>query len=82
MSAHTNQRVSIVDGARTPFLKIRSGPAPFTSVGLTVKCGRPLLARQPFDRTAFDMVLPARVKVIADCLSAVTTLGTSSPYTE
>ena len=45
MSAHTNQRVSIVDGARTPFLKIRSGPAPFTSVG-------------------------------------VTTLGTSSPYTE
>ena len=40
--------VFIVDGSRTPFLKARSGPGPFTPVDLAVQCGRPLLLRQPF----------------------------------
>ena len=46
--------VFIVDGSRTPFIKARSGPGPFTPVDLAVQCGRPLLARQNFSPTAFD----------------------------
>jgi acetyl-CoA C-acetyltransferase len=38
--------IYIIDGSRTPFLKARSGPGPFTPVDLAVQCGRPLLARQ------------------------------------
>ena len=58
--------VFIVDGSRTPFLKARSGPGPFTPVDLAVQCGRPLLARQPFASTAFDQVILGCVNVIAD----------------
>src|SRR5262249_53152556 len=56
----------IVDGSRTPFLKARSGPGPFTPVDLAVQCGRPLFARQPFAPTAFDQVILGCVNVIAD----------------
>ena len=58
--------VYIVDGARTPFLKARSGPGPFTPVDLAVQCGRPLLARQPFAPDTFDQVILGCVNVIAD----------------
>ena len=58
--------VYIVDGARTPFLKARSGPGPFTPVDLAVQCGRPLLARQPFKPSDFDSVILGCVNVIAD----------------
>src|ERR671911_1360680 len=58
--------VFIVDGSRTPFLKARSGPGPFTPVDLAVQCGRPLLARQPFAAGAFDQVILGCVNVIAD----------------
>jgi acetyl-CoA C-acetyltransferase len=58
--------VYIVDGARTPFLKARSGPGPFTPVDLAVQCGRPLLLRQPFAPDAFDQVILGCVNVIAD----------------
>ncbi len=58
--------VFIVDGARTPFLKARSGPGPFTPVDLAVQCGRPLLARQPFAPTDFEQVILGCVNVIAD----------------
>lgn len=58
--------VYIIDGARTPFLKARSGPGPFTPVDLAVQCGRPLLARQPFDANEFDQVILGCVNVIAD----------------
>ncbi len=61
-----SQRVFLVDGARTPFLKARGTPGPFTPVDLAVQCGRPLLARQPFDRTAFDLVILGCVNVMAD----------------
>ena len=58
--------VFIVDGSRTPSLKARSGPGPFTPVDLAVQCGRPLLARQPFAPDAFDQVILGCVNVIAD----------------
>jgi acetyl-CoA C-acetyltransferase len=58
--------VFIIDGSRTPFLKARSGPGPFTPVDLAVQCGRPLLARQPFAPSAFDQVILGCVNVIAD----------------
>jgi len=58
--------VYLVDGARTPFLKAEGKPGPFTPVDLAVQCGRPLLARQPFDRHVFDLVILGCVNVIAD----------------
>jgi len=58
--------VFIIDGSRTPFLKARTGPGPFTPVDLAVQCGRPLLARQPFASDAFDQVILGCVNVIAD----------------
>lgn len=58
--------VYIVDGVRTPFLKVRGGPGPFTPVDLAVQCGRPLLLRQPFAPTDFDQVILGCVNVIAD----------------
>ncbi len=62
----TGRTVYLVDGARTPFLKARGGPGPFTPVDLAVQCGRPLLLRQPFMRDAFDLVILGCVNVIAD----------------
>lgn len=58
--------VYLVDGARTPFLKAQGKPGPFTPVDLAVQCGRPLLARQPFDRRIFDLVILGCVNVIQD----------------
>lgn len=58
--------VYIVDGARTPFLRARGKPGPFTPVDLAVQCGRPLLARQPFAPDTFDTVILGCVNVIAD----------------
>ena len=49
--------VFVVDGARTPFLKARTGPGPFRPSDLAVNCGRTLLARQPFEPTEFDEVI-------------------------
>ncbi|MGA7479253.1 MAG: acetyl-CoA C-acyltransferase, partial [Azonexus sp.] len=40
--------IYVVDGARTPFLKARSGPGPFTASDLATQAGRALLLRQPF----------------------------------
>lgn len=58
--------VYLIDGARTPFLKARGRPGPFTPVDLAVQCGRPLLMRQPFAPTAFDLVLLGCVNVLQD----------------
>ncbi|PVA05521.1 acetyl-CoA C-acetyltransferase [Thalassorhabdomicrobium marinisediminis] len=66
MNDANRNRVFLVDGARTPFLKARSGPGPFTPVDLAVQCGRPLLARQSFDRSLLDLVILGCVNVIAD----------------
>ena len=58
--------VYIIDGSRTPFIKARGKPGPFTPVDLAVQCGRPLLMRQPFAPDAFDQVILGCVNVIAD----------------
>ena len=49
--------VYIVDGTRTPFLKARGAPGPFTASDLAVAAGRPLLLRQPFPPEALDEVI-------------------------
>lgn len=61
-----DRAVYIVDGARTPFIKARAKPGPFTPVDLAVQCGRPLLLRQTFPADAFDMVILGCVNVVAD----------------
>ena len=65
-AAPQGRPVYIVDGARTPFLKARGKPGPFTPVDLAVQCGRPLLMRQPFAPDAFDQVILGCVNTIAD----------------
>lgn len=50
----TDRPVYLVEGARTPLLKARGKPGPFTPVDLAVQCGRPLPKRQSFARAAFD----------------------------
>lgn len=49
--------VYIVDGSRTPFIKFKGEPGPFSAADLGVQAGRTLLARQPFEPTAFDQVI-------------------------
>ncbi|MDE2089105.1 MAG: acetyl-CoA C-acetyltransferase [Gammaproteobacteria bacterium] len=49
--------VYVIDGARTPFLKARNTPGPFSAADLAVIAGRPLLARQPFEPAALDEVI-------------------------
>jgi acetyl-CoA C-acetyltransferase len=49
--------VYIVDGSRTPFLKAKEKPGPFTASDLAVAAGRSLLARQPFSPTDLDEVI-------------------------
>lgn len=58
--------VYIIDGARTPFIKARGKPGPFTPVDLAVQCGRPLLLRQPFAADEFDQVILGCVNVIPE----------------
>ncbi len=59
-------RVFIVDGARTPFLKARSDSGPFSASDLAVACAKPLLARQPFPASALDEVIVGCVIPAAD----------------
>lgn len=49
--------VYVVDGARTPFLKARSGPGPFAASDLAVQAGRGLLLRQPCAPADLDEVI-------------------------
>lgn len=60
------RRVHVVDGARTPFLKARTGLGPFTGSDLAVNAARPLLLRQPFAPTAFDEVIVGAAMPSAD----------------
>ncbi|PRD42563.1 acetyl-CoA C-acyltransferase [Phyllobacterium phragmitis] len=66
IAAASGRPVYLVDGARTPFLRARGKPGPFTPVDLAVQCGRPLLARQPFSPEIFDTVILGCVNVLAD----------------
>ncbi len=47
----------VVDGARTPFLKARGRPGPFSASDLAVSAGRSLLARQPIAPDQLDEVI-------------------------
>lgn len=51
------REVYLVDGNRTPFLKVRGRPGPFKASDLAVGAGRALLARQPFEPTELDEVI-------------------------
>jgi acetyl-CoA C-acetyltransferase len=53
----SQNRVFVIDGARTPLLKARNEPGPFAAADLAVAAGRPLLARMPFAPTAIDEVI-------------------------
>lgn len=64
-TAKTARPVYLVDGARTPFLKVEGSPGPFTPTDLAVQCGRPLLLRQPFAPQQFDHVVLGCVNVLA-----------------
>ena len=52
-----SQNVYVVDGARTPFLKARSGPGPYSASDMATAAGRALLLRQPFGADALDEVI-------------------------
>lgn len=64
--ATSHRPVYIVDGSRTPFIKARGEPGPFTPVDLAVQCGRPLLLRQPFAANEIDQVILGCVNVISE----------------
>lgn len=49
--------VYVIDGARTPFLKARNAPGPFTAADLATAAGRALLARQAFAPDQLDEVI-------------------------
>jgi len=66
MAAATGQRIHVVDGARTPFLRAKTGLGPFTGSDLAVAAARPLVARQPFEATAFDEVIVGAAMPSAD----------------
>jgi acetyl-CoA C-acetyltransferase len=51
------QPVYVVDGARTPFLKGRNAPGPFSASDLALQAGRALLIRQRFAPTDLDEVI-------------------------
>ncbi len=58
--------VYIVDGARTPFLKAKGRPGPFSAADLAVAVGRGLLARQDFAPSELDEVILGCVIPAAD----------------
>ncbi|KQT88048.1 acetyl-CoA C-acetyltransferase [Aurantimonas sp. Leaf443] len=67
--------VYLVDGARTPFLKARGKPGPFSPVDLAVQCGRPLLMRQAFGPQAIDLLVLGCVNVVAEEMNPARVAG-------
>ncbi|MEA3411200.1 MAG: acetyl-CoA C-acetyltransferase [Pseudomonadota bacterium] len=55
--APSDRAVYLIDGARSPFLKMRGGPGPFKAAELAVQAARALLLRQPFGPEDFDEVI-------------------------
>ena len=51
------QPIYIIDGARTPFLKARNAPGPFSAGDLATQASRALLLRQPFAAGDIDEVI-------------------------
>ena len=56
-TAFNGRTVYVVDGLRTPFLKARGKPGPFSASDLAVAAGRELLARQSFQPMDLDEVI-------------------------
>ena len=52
-----SRTVYVVDGARTPFLKAKNAPGPFTAADLATAAGSALLVRQPFAPDQLDEVI-------------------------
>ncbi len=57
MPAFSGRPVYIVDGARTPFLRARGTPGPFSASDLATAAGRALLARNPINPADIDEVI-------------------------
>ena len=57
MASKKFKEVFVVDGSRTPFIKARGKPGPFTASNLAFAAGRCLLARQPFKPEDLDEVI-------------------------
>ncbi len=49
--------VYIVDGSRSPFLKAKGKPGPFSAANIAIAAAKPLLARMPFEATDIDEVI-------------------------
>jgi acetyl-CoA C-acetyltransferase len=64
--AKVSEAVYIIDAARTPFLKARGRPGPFSAADLATACGAQLLARQPFAPDALDQVILGCASPAAD----------------
>jgi len=64
--AYPYRKVYVVDGSRTPFLKVTGQPGPLTSADLALAAARPLLKRQPFDPSDLDEVILGCVMPRAD----------------
>lgn len=62
----TFQPVYIIDGARTPFLKARNAPGPFSASELAVQTSRCLLLRQSFSAAELDEVIVGCASPSAD----------------
>ena len=56
-SPYGSEPVYVVDGTRTPFLKARGKPGPFSASDLAVAAGQPMLARQKFAPEDLDEVI-------------------------
>ncbi|WP_258868893.1 beta-ketoacyl synthase N-terminal-like domain-containing protein [Alkalilimnicola ehrlichii] len=66
--AEAGKPVYIVDGSRTPFLKINDRPGPFSAADLAVAAGRPLLSRQPFDAADLDQIIVGNTAVASTAI--------------
>jgi len=53
----TAKTIYVIDGARTPFLKAKNRPGPFSAGDLATQAGRTLLTRQPFSPQDLDEVI-------------------------
>ena len=49
--------IYVVDGVRTPFLKSRNRPGPFSASDLATAAGKTLLSRSRFEGSALDEVI-------------------------
>lgn len=65
-TVYQGRAVYLVDGSRTPFLKARGKPGPFSSSDLAVSTCESLLLRQPFSPTAFNEVIGGATSPSAD----------------